>query len=277
MNDSLGLLGALGAGLLGSGHCFGMCGGIVGAFAMGAAPGGRARPGGLPLHLLAYNLGRVATYAALGALAGLAGGALAGALPQAAARLAGRTLAALFLIGLGLYLLGWPQLLAPFERLGARFWRRLEPLGRRLLSPRGVAHAAALGAIWGWLPCGLVYSMLAVAAASASAARGALVMTAFGLGTLPALMAAGFASGWLHRLARAAPLRRLAAAAYLAAGAWLVASSFADTPHRHAPAAAPAIAPAAAPAPPAPPAAHRHPGGESPAAPAPGGSAASRE
>jgi len=270
MNESLGLLGALGAGLLGSGHCFGMCGGIVGAFAMGVAPERRARPGALSLHLLAYNLGRIATYALLGALAGLAGGALAGALPPAAARLAGRTVAALFLFGLGLYLLGWPQLLAPFERLGARLWRRLEPLGRRLLSPRGVAHAVALGAVWGWLPCGLVYSMLAMAAATGSPARGALVMTAFGVGTLPALVAAGLASGWLGRLARAAALRRLAAVVYLAAGAWLLASTLAGGPHRHG--AAPAhSAPATAPAPADPGGAHHHPGTKRRAGPAAAG------
>jgi hypothetical protein len=212
-----------------------MCGGIVGAFAMGVPAGRRARPLGLLPYLLGYNAGRLAVYALLGAGAGLAGSALAGFLPPATARLASRLVAALFLIGLGLYLAGRPQLLEPFERLGARLWRRLEPLGRRLLRPATPAHAVALGAVWGFLPCGLVYAMLAMASASGGPGAGAATMAAFGAGTLPALLAAGLASSWLGRLARSAPLRRLAAAACLAAGLWLAVSAARPGAHRHGP------------------------------------------
>ena len=233
MIDAFALLAAAGAGLLGSGHCLGMCGGIVGALSLGVPPERRRRIGGLLPWQLAYNLGRVATYVALGALAGWAGATVGSLLPPHAARGAGRLLAALFLVGMGLYLLGVPVLLAPFERLGARLWRRIEPLGRRLLRPRALPHALALGAVWGLLPCGLVYSMLAVAAVAGGAGRGAATMAAFGAGTLPALLLAGLASGWFGRLARAAALRRLAAAAYLAAGLWLAATLVAGTPHRH--------------------------------------------
>ena len=197
----------------------------------GGAGRARARPLGLLPYLLGYNAGRIAVYALLGAAAGLAGGTLAGLLPPAAARLASRLVAALFLIGLGLYLAGRPQLLAPFERLGARLWRRFEPLGRRLLRPASPWHALALGAVWGWLPCGLVYSMLALAATAGGPGAGAATLAAFGLGTLPALAAAGFASPWLGRLARSTPLRRLAAVAYVAAGLWLAGSALAGGGH----------------------------------------------
>jgi sulfite exporter TauE/SafE len=208
------------AGLLSAGHCFGMCGGIVGAFSLGsgaAGTGGRARLQGL----LAYNAGRILTYAALGALAGSLGATVGGFLPPEVARRGGRLLAALFLVGLGLFLAGRPQFLQPIERLGARLWRRIEPAGRRFLQARGPGHALALGLVWGFLPCGLVYSMLAMASLAGGAGSGAIVMLSFGAGTLPALFAAGLAASRLRDLARSTLLRRSAAAIYVAAGLWL--------------------------------------------------------
>jgi sulfite exporter TauE/SafE len=227
------LLAALGGGLVGSGHCLGMCGGIVGAFALGVAPERRQRVGGLTLYVGGYQLGRLLTYALLGAVAGAAGAALGRLLPPAAARLASRALAATFFLGLGLYLLGWPQLLLPIERLGARLWRRVEPLGRRWLRPRSPLHAVGLGAVWGFLPCGLVYSMLALAATAGGPLAGAAVMAAFGLGTVPALLAAGLASGWLGRVARQTWVRRVAGTAYLAAAVWLAVSLGPALAHAH--------------------------------------------
>ena len=213
------------AGLLSAGHCFGMCGGIVGAFSVGGA--GRWR------GLLAYNAGRILTYTALGALAGALGATLAGFLPPEVARRGGRLLAALFLVGLGLYLAGRPQFLQPIERQGARLWRRIEPLSRKLLQARGPGHALALGMVWGFLPCGLVYSMLAMAGLAGGMADGALVMLAFGAGTLPALFAAGLAASRLQVLARSTVLRRSAAAAYIALGAWFAFSALAGPTGHH--------------------------------------------
>lgn len=209
------------AGLLSSGHCFGMCGGIVGAFSIGGvgAAGGRAPGGRLP-GLLAYNAGRILTYTALGALAAALGATIGGLLPPEIARRAARLMAALFLVGLGLFLAGRPQFLQPIERLGARLWRRIEPLSRRLLRARGPGQAVALGLVWGFLPCGLVYSMLAMASLAGGPADGALVMFAFGAGTLPALFAAGLAASRLRDLASSTVLRRCAAALYIAVGAW---------------------------------------------------------
>ncbi len=213
------------AGLLSAGHCFGMCGGIVGAFSVGGA--GRLR------GLFAYNAGRILTYTALGALAGALGATLAGFLPPEVARRGGRLLAALFLVGLGLYLAGRPQFLQPIERLGARLWRRIEPLSRKLLQARGPGHALALGLVWGFLPCGLVYSMLAMASLAGGAVDGALVMLSFGAGTLPALFAAGFAASRLRGLAQSTILRRSAAAIYVALGVWLAFTALSGPLHAH--------------------------------------------
>lgn len=220
------------AGLLSSGHCFGMCGGIVGAFSMAGPAGAGPRPGRLP-GLVAYNTGRILTYAALGALAGGLGATASGLLPPETARRAARLVAALFLVGIGLFLAGRPQFLQPIERFGTRLWRRIEPVGRRFLGARSPGHALGLGLVWGFLPCGLVYSMLAMAGLAGGAGDGALVMAAFGAGTLPSLFAAGLAASRLRDLARSTVLRRAAAAAYIALGAWLAFSAISRPVHPH--------------------------------------------
>lgn len=217
--DAAGLLGLLLAGLLGSGHCFGMCGGIAGSFAL-AGRGGSARP---PIAgLLVVNLGRIATYAALGTVAGAAGAAAVTVLPPGVAPWLARGVAAFCFVALALYLAGMPALVAPIERLGGRLWKRVAPAFSNLLTRRSLAGRAALGALWGLLPCGLVYTALVVAATAGSPAGGALGMLAFGAGTLPALIAAGLASTAIARFARVPWARRAAAVLYLAAAVWLV-------------------------------------------------------
>lgn len=197
-------------GLLGSVHCAGMCGGIVGALSLAPA---RARAGAavIPIHAaagalplaptLAYNAGRIASYAGAGALAGgLAGaGARLAALPllQGAAYV----LANLLLVALGLHLMDAWRGVARIEQAGASLWRRLAPLLRRIGPPDTPARMFMAGAVWGWLPCAMVYSVLVTAMLSGSAGAGAAVMLAFGLGTLPLMMALGLAGarlrGWL--------------------------------------------------------------------------------
>jgi uncharacterized protein len=173
-------------GLLGGGHCVGMCGGIVGALAM-QAPGGGA---GWAVHL-AYNGGRILSYTLAGALAGAIGGLglLFGDLMPV--RLGLYLFANLMLVALGLYFIGFTRFLAPIEKAGQGLWRLIQPATRRFLPVRGPAQALPLGLLWGWLPCGLVYSALVNALASGSAFQGALGMLAFGLGTLPNLLLAG--------------------------------------------------------------------------------------
>lgn len=198
MPDS-GFLALFLVGLLGGTHCAGMCGGIVGALSL-QVPQGRAA---LPIHL-AYNLGRIASYTLAGAIAGTVGYAFGNLLPiQRGLYL----FASLMLVVLGIYLLGATQALAFVERGGQWLWRRVQPVTRRFMPVRGPAQALPLGMLWGWLPCGLVYSALTTALASGSAARGALAMVAFGLGTLPNLLLAGLLLVRFRRFAQARATR----------------------------------------------------------------------
>lgn len=174
-------------GLLGGTHCVSMCGGIVGALSV-QMPGHSRRQ--WPIHL-AYNLGRISTYVMLGAALGAVGTAgmlFNDVLPI---QMGLYVLANLMLIALGLYLTGFTQLLAPVERAGHGVWKRIQPLTRRFLPVRNIGQALPLGLLWGFLPCGLVYSVLTTALLTGSATRGAGMMLAFGLGTLPNLMLAG--------------------------------------------------------------------------------------
>lgn len=188
-------------GLLGGAHCVGMCGGIVGALVMGA-------PARWSM-LLAYNAGRILSYGVAGAIAGALGAASLGLEGQVPARLILYLLANLMLIALGFYLLGVTQALAFTERAGQKLWRYLQPLTRRFLPAHTVAQAFPLGLLWGWLPCGLVYSALATALSAGSAKQGALLMLAFGLGTLPNLLLAGILLARLNEFVRR-PVVRLA-------------------------------------------------------------------
>jgi uncharacterized protein len=185
-------------GLLGGTHCIGMCGGIVGALSMG----GQRR---WSLHL-AYNGGRIASYTLAGAAAGGLGAAGIG-LGETTVRLALYLFANLMLVALGLYLIGVTRALALTERIGHSLWQRIQPLTRRFLPVRSVAQAFPLGLLWGWLPCGLVYSCLATALASGSAGSGALAMLAFGIGTLPNLLAAGILFARMNAFVRRPAVR----------------------------------------------------------------------
>lgn len=173
-------------GLLSGAHCVGMCGGIVGALSM-QTQGSTSILRQLPIHL-AYNLGRICTYTAAGALLGSIGLLYRNVLPV---QIALYVLANLMLIALGLYLTGFTALLAPLERMGGRLWRHVQPATARFLPVRNIRQAFPLGLLWGFLPCGLVYSVLAAALVTGSATRGAMLMLAFGLGTLPNLLLAG--------------------------------------------------------------------------------------
>ena len=197
-------------GLLGAGHCAGMCGGIVGALSTQVQPGTAA----FPIHL-AYNIGRIASYATAGLIVGALGQFVGNLLPIQRGLY---VIASLMLVAMGFYLLGVTQSLAWVERGGQRLWQRIQPLTRRFLPVRGVAQALPLGMLWGWLPCGLVYSALTSALASGSAARGGWLMLAFGLGTLPNLLLAGLLMTSFRRFAQAKATRMAAGLLVLAYG-----------------------------------------------------------
>jgi sulfite exporter TauE/SafE len=184
-------------GLLGGVHCLGMCGSIVGIFTA-QVPKDTVR---WPFHL-AYSSGRIASYATAGALVGAVGQAgllMRDAVPVQHLLFA---LSSLMLVVLGLYLAGIWGAVRQLERLGGGLWKRLQPYTTKLLPVNTVPRALGLGALWGWLPCGLVYSVLLTALASGSAPKGALIMLAFGLGTLPNLLAIGLfwesIKGWVQ-------------------------------------------------------------------------------
>lgn len=231
-------------GLLGSVHCVGMCGGIVGAFSVASTPrafpvpvvaaaygaassssgnsgnGGRfeSQLAGQLSRTVSYNIGRIASYSAAGALAGgLASGArtLAGV---TVAQMAGYWLANLMLVVLGLYLMDLWRGLANVEAIGRILWRRVQPLTRRLLPLDSPIKMLAVGAVWGWLPCGMVYSVLLTALLSGSATSGAAVMLAFGLGTLPTLLTMGLFGARLKSGLQRRPVRLAAGFVILAFG-----------------------------------------------------------
>ena len=216
MPDS-GFLAVFLVGLLGGVHCAGMCGGVVSALSL-QAPRDAAGPS-WKVHL-AYNLGRITSYATAGALMGALGSLgllLNNALPV---QLTLYVIANLMMVALGMYLIGVTGALAFTERAGQWLWRRVQPATRRFLPVRGPAQAFPLGMLWGWLPCGMVYSVLAMAMLTGSATRGAATMLAFGLGTLPNLMLAGLLMVRFRNIAQAPALRIGAGLVVLSFGAW---------------------------------------------------------
>jgi sulfite exporter TauE/SafE len=177
------LLGVLGASLLGSLHCVGMCGGFVAVYSNEAQRPWR-------MHL-SYHLSRLVSYVSVGAISGGIGNAL-----NAAGRVWGLqetagTLAAVVMLLWGLSILTQELgLRVPLPRPLAR----IGDVARRVLSPRGrppLRAAAVLGLSSTLLPCGFLYAFYVAAAASGSAASGALVMTAFWMGTVPLLLGFG--------------------------------------------------------------------------------------
>lgn len=174
-------------GLLGGGHCIGMCGGFVSAVSV-YLPQQKSNK---LIFLFTYNTGRILSYAIAGVLAGLLGASsffLNHILPiQNILYL----LSSGMLILLGLYLAGIWHGLTYLEKIGGVLWQHIQPYSKKFIPIKNLKHALILGGLWGWLPCGLVYSVLIAAIATGSALNGGLLMLAFGLGTLPTLLAMG--------------------------------------------------------------------------------------
>lgn len=208
------LLAAFLAGLLGGAHCVGMCGGIVTAMAF---QGGGKQP--FAYHV-GYSTGRVVSYSLAGLLAGLIGSAAFLSEQLFPLQRALYVLAQLMLILLGLYLAGLNQTVLILERAGGALWRRVQPLLTRVMPVRNGVMALRAGMLWGWLPCGLVYSVLVMALASGSAVSGAALLFAFGLGTLPNLLLMGWAADTLKTFTRRIWVRRSAGLLVASMGVW---------------------------------------------------------
>jgi sulfite exporter TauE/SafE len=215
------LLSALILGLLGGGHCLGMCGGLMGALTLAIPAEQRGQRFQL---LLSYNLGRILSYALAGLLLGMAGWALA----SSPAAMLLRVVAALLLIAMGLYLAGWWSGLTRIEALGRGLWRFVQPLTRRFMPVTNLPRALLLGGLWGWLPCGLVYSTLLWAASQGDALDSAALMLAFGLGTLPVLLATGMAAERMTALLRKQGVRMAGGLLVILFGLWTL-----PGPHQH--------------------------------------------
>lgn len=190
---SIDLFSAFVIGLLSAGHCLGMCGGITSMLTSAIPPpnpNSVTKPPHKTTLVICYNVGRIGSYTLIGAIVGFTGSIAAKniGLPLAGLRM----LAGVFLVLLGLYLGQWLMWLNKVENIGKKLWQFISPLSKKVIPVDSPKKALGLGLIWGWLPCGLVYSTLTWSLASGSAFTGATIMAAFGLGTLPALLTMSF-------------------------------------------------------------------------------------
>ena len=210
------LLSAFLLGLFGGTHCASMCGGIVTVLnarhriipiqAVDATTGVPLTAGATApsrLQPLAYNLGRISSYSIAGAIAGAVGSTAWIGAHMLPIQQIGFAAANLVMILLGLALVVGASRLSVLERIGAGAWKRMAPLAARVLRAPGLRGAVAAGLVWGWVPCGMVYGVLVAALVAGSALDGAALMLAFGLGTLPNLLALGWlvqrGANWLDR------------------------------------------------------------------------------
>jgi len=206
-------LGAFFVGLIGAGHCMGMCGGIASVLSIGNT--NKANKFAIPIF---YNFGRLASYTLIGAVIGGAISSLSqfseinGVLNWL------RLIAALFMVLLALYIGKWWHGLLAIEKLGQHIWKHISPAGQSLLPLKKPYHALPFGFIWGWLPCGLVYSTLTWSAVSGSWLDGGLIMLSFGLGTLPAMLAIGYGATVLKRFQQSSAFRQVGAFLILSYG-----------------------------------------------------------
>jgi sulfite exporter TauE/SafE len=205
-----------------------MCGGVVSLLSSGLTQLGRkprdTTRGSVRL-VLGYNAGRIASYSVAGFIAGTFGSVIDRIPILHGAELGLRLAAGLLMLGLGLYVAGAWTRFAAIERAGVPLWRRIEPIARRLLPVRSLGAALGLGALWGWMPCGLVYAALGLARGTGSGAGGALTMAAFGAGTLPMLLTMGALAQRVAQLTRIVWVRRAAGLAIVAFGVLHVAAA----------------------------------------------------
>lgn len=201
------LVSAFVVGLFSTLHCLGMCGGIIGALTFSLPQEVRQHRWRLFPYISAYNLGRITSYTLAGALMGWLGDQLFTVISPDSGHLILQGIASAMMIGIGLYLAGWFPRFAYIEQLGRPLWKKLEPLGKKLIPVRSPWHAWLFGLVWGWLPCGLVYSALIISGTVGDATYGALFMLSFGAGTLPSVMTAGILTGWIARLSRMSHLK----------------------------------------------------------------------
>ena len=218
MSGGLTLGAALILGIAASGHCLVMCGGISSALGLASArsPDGRPR---VPL-IVAYQVGRIVSYAIAGALLGGAVGTVVDWLDMDAVRRGLRALSAVALVVAALVAFG--TLSDPGSRVGQLLWRRIAPLGRQLLPVTNVGRALGFGMVWGWMPCGFAYTVILIAALEQDALRAAATMLAFGIGTAPTMIALAYGARRAASLAAGGGARRMAGTVLICSAALTV-------------------------------------------------------
>ncbi len=201
---------ALMMGLFSAMHCLGMCGSIIGSLTLSLKREIRENKRLLLPFIASYNSGRVVSYTLAGLFAGIAEQVLSSPMGEGHGHRILQILSALVMLGAGLHIAGWFPRFAYIEKVGIMFWKRIEPYGRRLIPVDTLPRAFVFGMVWGWLPCGLVYTALALAATTGDVARSTFTMLAFGLGTMPAVMGVGIMTSWMVRLSSMTRFRQIA-------------------------------------------------------------------
>jgi sulfite exporter TauE/SafE len=187
-----------------------MCGGIIAALTLGLPADIRNSRFRMTNIVLAYSIGRIGSYSLAGALAGFIGSRFTDIFERINGQFILQIIAGIILIMLGMHIAGWMPRLKQLETLGTGVWRYLQPLGKRFLPVTNMTRALFIGVIWGWLPCGLVYSILLLAITSGSPVQGAIYLFLFGMGTLPSMFMAGIAGGLLRQYLQNSSIRQIA-------------------------------------------------------------------
>ena len=196
-------------GLFSSMHCLGMCGSIIGTLTLSLKPEIRTNKARLFPFVLNYNLGRITSYTIAGLLVGSARTLLITPFDVETGYRVLQIFSAIIMTGAGLYIAGWLPKFAYIEKIGFHIWKFLEPFGRKLIPVETGYQAFLFGMVWGWLPCGLVYSALALALTAGSISNSSLTMLAFGIGTLPAVMTVGIMASLFARFSSMQKTRQL--------------------------------------------------------------------
>lgn len=217
---------AFAMGLFSSLHCLGMCGSIIGTLTLSLDPSIRNDKRKLFPFVLNYNIGRIGSYMIAGFIVGFVKLFFTVPFGDAYGHRILQLLSAVFMASAGFYLAGWFPRFAYVEKVGAKIWKLIEPFGRKLIPVKTKLQALLFGMIWGWLPCGLIYTALALAATTGNSLHSGLTMLAFGLGTLPAVMSVGIMAELLAKLTRMQRFKQLIGilfliVALLAAFPWL--------------------------------------------------------
>ena len=200
---------AISLGLFSTVHCLGMCGGIITALSLGLPEKIKQDRTRFTTLVCAYNLGRICSYTVAGALAGIFGHIILGPIQNNTGHYVLRILAGLILVLLGLHIAGWISAIRRIEGMGNRVWQVIRPIGGYFLPVDSIPKALLMGCIWGWLPCGMVYSVLLWSATSVDPVVATLCMISFGLGTLPGMIGAGLLSNSLQRFFSRANIRKV--------------------------------------------------------------------